>query len=116
MKVPSAAVDLPGIGRHTFEDWAQSGLVQVDKRGSGYLRSYPAPELRAARALDSLRRLAGIDPARGTGNLGSPTRQAPVIALQRTVAELARTNEPGTAHEITTPVPWVRHVLIVPEP
>lgn len=109
----SATITLPrlSVDPMTLDRWIRAGLLHLDRPGTGYRRSYPACELRAMAALDSLRRLAGADPS-PQGGKGHPARRQ----LQHTVAELARTNEPGTAHEITTPVPWIHHVLIVPEP
>lgn len=89
--------------------WIRAGLLRLERPGSGYRRPYPEAERRAIVALDMALHHGseGVDPISW-----SPSRRA----LLATVAEVARSHPAGTAHEITSPVPWIRHVLIVPEP
>jgi hypothetical protein len=89
--------------------WIRAGFLHLDRPGQGTRRAYPESERRAMVALDACRRLAGADP---DGQSLTDAHRA----LMSTVAEVARTHPPGTAVEITTPCPYVRHILIVPEP
>lgn len=99
--VPALPVTLVTVDR-----WIRAGLLRLDHPGTGTRRTYPPAEVRAMRAIVAARCLGGASPD-GQYLTGSS------LPLLVTVAELARTNEPGTAHEITSPVPWIRHVLVV---
>lgn len=88
--------------------WIRAGLLHLDLPGSGRRRHYPVAEVRAARALDALRRLGGIEPP----SLNTPAQRK----LQLAVANAARNNPPGTVVEIPSPVSWVRTIVVVPEP
>lgn len=111
-KVRGAGVDLPGISLVDIDRWIRAGLLRLSMPGSGRRRRYPIKEVRAALALDSLRRLGG---ARGSinGCAGAPGagRQ-----LQHDVAQAARSNPPGTVVELETGPAWLRVVVVVPEP
>lgn len=93
----------------TLHRWIRDGYLRLPLPGTGCRRPVPAEEMRAMLALESCRRLGGVDPS-------SESRSPATRALMSTVAEVARTHPPGTAVEITTPCPYVRHVVIVPEP
>lgn len=88
--------------------WIRAGFLRLERPGTGARRTYPVPEVRAMLALDACRRLAGADP---DGQSLTDAHRS----LMSTVAEVARTHPPGTAVEITTPCPYVRHVVIVPD-
>lgn len=101
---------LAGVHDPTLDAWIRAGLLHLSMPGTGRRRAYPPEELRAARALDSLRRLGGISPGGESRDRDGRRR-----ALQHAVAECARTNPPGTVHDLPSPAPWLRVVLIVPE-
>jgi hypothetical protein len=94
----------------TLQVWINTGLLHLDTPGKGRRRHYPPAEVRAARALDALRRLGGIDPPT------TPSQSAVRRKLQVAVADAARNNPPGTVVEIPGPVSWVRTIVVVPEP
>jgi hypothetical protein len=97
-----------GIHPSTLQSWVRTGLLRLDTPGKGWSRSYPVAEVRAARALDSLRRLAGVDPP---VNPPLPPQRRTQVA----VANAARNNPPGAVVEIPSPVSWVRTIVVVPE-
>lgn len=95
----------------TVHRWTSSGLLRLSNPGAGRRRHYPPEEIRAARALDSHRRLGGIEPSeQAIGNIG------PYRRLQVAVANAARNNPPGAVVEIYSTVSWVRTIVVVPEP
>lgn len=94
-------------------NWTRHGWIRSDSPGSGRIRTLPAGEERAVAAIDALRRLGGVT-RDGFGDTMSGYEARTV--LRHTVAELARSNPAGSVHEIKTPVPWIRHILIVPSP
>ncbi len=108
VKVVGTNVHLP-----TLYAWHRAGLVRFKRPGQGGGRIVLAPaELRVVHALDSLRRLGG-----GSLTTGADGRlPEAIVRLRRDVADAARSNPPGTVVELPSPVPWVRHVLVVPEP
>lgn len=93
----------------TVNWWIHMGLLRLPLPGTGSRRVYPDAEVRAMRAIDSMRRLAGVEPV-GV-NWGPAGHE-----LARIVAEVARSNPPGTVVELPSKSPLVRHVLVVPEP
>lgn len=94
----------------TLSRWVRHGLVRLESPGSGRRRTYPPEELRVLRALIAATTLGGAP------RWPAPGWTPAVRAFLATVAEVARSNPPGTAHEIVTPCPYVRHIVIVPEP
>lgn len=96
----------------TLVRWINGGLLHLRKPGKGRRRHYPPEEVRAARALDSHRRLAGavLNPGQPGGELATYRK------LQVAVANAARNNPPGTVVELPSPVSWVRTIVVVPEP
>lgn len=97
----------------TVTKWGYAGLLRFRSPGQGVRRNFPVEEVRAARALDAHRRLAGVDPSpcRPGGSDSAAYRK-----LQVAVADAARNNPPGTVVEIPGPVSWIRTVVVVPEP
>jgi hypothetical protein len=93
----------------TVDRWTRAGFLRLASPGTGRRREYPPGEIRAMIALDAFRRRCGTDPS-GVAFTDAERE------LMSTIAEVARTHPPGTAHEIASPVPWIRHVVIVPEP
>lgn len=93
----------------TIQKWISTGLLRLDTPGHGRRRRYPSAEVRAARTLDSLRRLGGITPPEA---MTTPAQRK----LQVAVASVARNNPPGTVVEIPSPVSYVRTIVVVPEP
>lgn len=84
------------------------GLVRLELPGPGRRRRYPPEELRALRAV-----AAGLTGGHNSG----PEKWTPArLRFLADVADAARSNPPGEVVEIVTPCPFVRHVLIVPEP
>lgn len=99
------------LDKVTVHRWTSSGLLRLRNLGAGRRRHYPPEEVRAAKALDSHRRLGGIEPSeQAIGNIG------PYRRTQVAVANAARNNPPGAVVEIPSPVSWVRTVVVVPEP
>jgi hypothetical protein len=101
---------IPGVTATDLCRWAKTGLLRLSNPGTGRRRRYPPEEVRAARALDAHRRLAGVDPSKGL--VPNPAYRR----LQVAVANAARNNPPGTVVEIPSPVSWVRTIVVVPEP
>lgn len=108
MSAGAAGPTLP-VSLVVVDRWIRAGLLRLDKPGTGKRRRYPEAERRAMVALDACRRLGGIDP-------DGEALTGPRRVLLAEVAEAARSNPAGAVVEIVTPVPWVHHVLIVPEP
>lgn len=111
---PQVTVESRGIAAVPLDDmtlyrWIRAGLLHLPTPGTGHRRSYPEAELRAMRAVDSIRRLGGAEPQGESWN-------AARYALARDVAEAARTHASGDVVDIASPVPFVRHVLVVPGP
>lgn len=100
-----------GVNDPTLQAWIRAGLLDLTQPGTGKRRTYSPAEVRAIRALDSLRRLGGISPGVESGH-GRPGVR---LALQHAVAECARANPPGSVHDLPSPAPWLRVVLIVPK-
>lgn len=99
--------ELP-VSDMTVNRWIHRGLLRLPLSGTGRRRDYPDAEVRAMRAVDSVRRLGGVEPV-GV-NWGPAGHE-----LARTVAEVARSNPAGTVVDIPSPCPYVRHILVVPD-
>lgn len=107
---------IPGVSMNDIQRWITAGLLRLPNTGSGWRRSYSDPEARAAMALDSLRRLGGVEVQRGSPSPGSGPHRGAHRRLQVAVANAARNNPPGAVVEIPSPVSWVRIIVVVPEP
>lgn len=107
-------MNIPGVTPVDIDRWITAGLLRLSKPGSGIRRRYPAAELRAIRALDSLRRLGGASP--NGADAGVDYQRQKRRVLQVAVAAAARDNPPGTIVEVPTQSSCVRVVVVVPEP
>lgn len=96
-----------GINAKTLRRWIDAGFLDLPLPGTGHPRPVPPEEVRAIRAVDSVRRLGGATP--------NSESFAGTRTLMRSAAAAARVHQPGDVVEMFSPVPWVRLVLVVPE-